>query len=57
MAGIIKTYYDRGQLKEEYFENDGKKEGKYKLYHKSGQLWEICNYDDGKKMGNIDFII
>ena len=33
-CGIIKTYYEDGNLKEEYFENNGKKEGIYKEYAK-----------------------
>jgi len=44
MARIVKTYYDHGQLDEEYFENDGKKEGEYKKYYSNGQIHETFNY-------------
>jgi len=44
MAEFVKTYYDNGQLKEEYFENDGKKEGECKIYDENGQLDEIFYY-------------
>jgi len=53
MAKVIKTYYDNGQLEEEYFENDGKIEGEYKKYFENGQLRIICNFVNGKKEGEF----
>jgi len=51
MAQVTRTYHDNGQLKKEYFENDGKKEGEYKQYYVNGQLYRICNYVNGKIEG------
>jgi antitoxin component YwqK of YwqJK toxin-antitoxin module len=50
---VVRTYYDEGQLKEEYCLINNKKEGLYKKYHKNGQLYEICNYVDGKENGEF----
>ena len=38
-------------LKKEYFENNGKKEGVYKEYNCDGTLYKECNYIDGKLNG------
>jgi antitoxin component YwqK of YwqJK toxin-antitoxin module len=53
MAQYIRKYSPdaKSQLKEEYYEVNGKKEGVYKSYHDNGQLSEICNYVNGKKNG------
>jgi len=48
---VIRTYYDGGELKEEYYELNGKKEGDYKLYWKNGQLNLISNYVNGVQEG------
>ncbi len=48
MAQLIKTYHENKQLKNMYFENDGKIEGEYVEYYDNGQLKEICNYINGK---------
>jgi len=45
-AGIVRTCYPDGQLKEIYFENRGKKEGEYKEYRMNGKLLKICTYVD-----------
>jgi len=44
---VISTYYTNGELKEEYFELNGKKEGNHKIYNDNGQLEEEVNYIDG----------
>ena len=48
---IIKKYHLNGKLKEEYFENNGKKEGLYKSYWSNGQLYNEVNYIGGKMNG------
>ncbi len=48
---VIRTYYDTGELKEEYFEINGQKEGHYKRYYKNGILEKNCNYVNGKMNG------
>ena len=48
---VVRTYYAKGQLKEEYCLINNKKEGLYKLYYSDGQLHLICNYIDGKRNG------
>ena len=47
---VVQTYYDNGQLKEEYCLVNNKKEGLYKSYYRNEQLMSVCNYVDGKKM-------
>ena len=47
MGEIVRNYYEIGELKEEYFIFNGKKEGEYKSYYYNGQLWEVCNYING----------
>ena len=50
---IIKTYHDNHNkiIKEEYYQNNGKKEGVYKTYYYNGQIKFEVNYIDGKKEG------
>ncbi len=38
-------------LKEEYFQNNGSKEGVYKKYNYKGKLTKECNFVNGKKNG------
>jgi antitoxin component YwqK of YwqJK toxin-antitoxin module len=35
MTEIKRTYYESGELLQEYFEEDGKKEGIYKSYYQT----------------------
>ena len=42
--GILKSYYENGQLFQEVNYIDGQKNGIYKLYHYNGQLWKEINY-------------
>jgi len=65
-CGVIRTYHKTDcdgkycscnekegiQLKEEYFQNAGKREGVYKSYYSNGQTSEKSNYIDGKREGN-----
>ena len=37
ITGVVRTYYNDGELKEEWFEINGKKEGDYKRYS-NGQI-------------------
>jgi antitoxin component YwqK of YwqJK toxin-antitoxin module len=50
---VIRNYYpgDNGNLFEEYFQLNGKKEGEYKSYYDNGRLYIICNYINGLKEG------
>jgi antitoxin component YwqK of YwqJK toxin-antitoxin module len=48
---VIRTYYETEELREEYFQLNGNKEGEYKSYHKNCNLWIICNYVDDKRNG------
>jgi uncharacterized protein len=49
MAQYIRTYHDNAktQLKEEYYEVNGKIEGVYKKYYYNGQIYIICNFING----------
>ncbi|MBB77379.1 MAG: hypothetical protein CL844_00065 [Crocinitomicaceae bacterium] len=47
----IKTYYENGQLNEEFTLVDGWKEGIYKSYYENGQLYSKGKYRDGIKIG------
>ncbi len=40
------------KLKEEYFQNNNKREGIYKRYYSNGNLLIICNYINGKLNGD-----
>ena len=44
MAEFKRTYYETGELKSEWFEINGKKNGEYKQYYENGQLKKIYNY-------------
>jgi len=55
-CGIVKLYDENGNLKEEYFNNNGKYEGKrtiyeYKFYENMNRIKHEYNYIDGKKNG------
>jgi antitoxin component YwqK of YwqJK toxin-antitoxin module len=52
-CSYIKTYHNNNNktINEEYFENNGKKEGIYKSYFENGQLCIEANYIDGKENG------
>ena len=52
-TGIIQTYYDKENtiLKEEYFQINEKKEGKYLKYHENGTLKLMCTYINDKNNG------
>ncbi len=53
MAEVVRTYYESGELCQEYFEVDGKKEGEYKSYYQSGNIKEIVPYINGLQHGEI----
>ena len=52
-CGIIRTYYDNGNIEEEYFQINGKKHGTYILYNHTGMddIIRKIEYVDGKKHG------
>ena len=52
-TGVVRTYHDQEQtqLKEEYFQLNGKINGIYKSYHRNGQLYSEVNYIDGNRNG------
>ena len=50
-SGIVRTYYETGKLKEEYFQINGKKEGLYTMYFSNGYKIRTYEYVDGKKNG------
>jgi antitoxin component YwqK of YwqJK toxin-antitoxin module len=66
MAKVVRTYYDddnddnddnedKTELKEEYFEIDGKKEGIYKKYIHKNKLNCVCNYVNNKLNGECKY--
>ena len=50
-TGIIKSYYDNGNLESEANFKDGKKEGLFKKYYENGDLKSEANFKDGKGNG------
>ena len=49
---VVRTFYNNGKLKEEYYMNSGKEEGLYKDYHEiNGNLSREINYVNGKING------
>ena len=51
-CGFIRNYIEKGNLIEEYFHNNGIKEGKYKLFDFRGNLLVEIEYINDKKNGN-----
>ena len=51
ITGIVKSYYDNGNLGGEVNYKDGKLEGLEKRYYENGNLEVERNYKDGKKEG------
>lgn len=51
MSGYIKTTTHYGNLIEEYFINNGKREGVYKIFDYQNNLLVEINYIDDKKNG------
>jgi len=49
--GVIKTYYNNGQLESEANYKNGELDGSYKVWYKDGQLKGEANYKNGKKEG------
>lgn len=51
-TGVVRTFYNNGKLKEEYYMNSGKEEGLYKDYHEiNGNLSREINCVNGKING------
>lgn len=53
MRQTEKTYYDNGQIKEEFETLDNKLDGFCKYYHENGQLRAETNYKKGKQLDQI----
>lgn len=51
LSGIIKWYYETGELKYEAIYRDNKENGLSKTYYKSGELEAEENYTEGKRDG------
>jgi len=49
--GIVTIYYDTGEVKEERFYDDGKRDGVWKSFHKSGKIKTKGKYRNGEKVG------
>lgn len=50
-CGFIKNYIETGNLIEEYFHNNGKKEGIYKIFDLKGNILVEAEYINDKKNG------
>ena len=51
-CGIIRTYYDNGNIEEEYFQMNGLKHGLFTLYEHYGDIKiRTIEYVEGKKHG------
>jgi antitoxin component YwqK of YwqJK toxin-antitoxin module len=50
-CGLVRNYIERGDLIEEYFHNNGKKEGKYKIFDLKGNILVEVEYINDKKNG------
>ena len=51
LNGVVKNYYDNGNLTEVTYYKEGKKHGSSKIYTEGGVLIEDVNYVDGKLNG------
>ncbi len=51
LEGVVKNYYDNGNLTEETYYKGGKKHGSSKIYTENGVLIEDVNYANGKLNG------
>lgn len=49
--GVINLFFETGELKEEQFYIDGKKEGVWKTYYKNGKIKSKGKYRNGEKVG------
>lgn len=52
-SGIVKEYYDNGNIKAEYERKHNKMDGYFKMYHENGTIFQECSYKDGKANGKI----
>ncbi|CAL2083337.1 toxin-antitoxin system YwqK family antitoxin [Tenacibaculum sp. 190524A05c] len=51
LHGVVKNYYDNGNVTEETHYKEGKKHGTSKIYTENGVLIEDVNYENGKLNG------
>jgi len=49
--GVVKIYFETGELKEERFFNNGIREGVWKTFHKTGKIKTKGKYRNGEKVG------
>ena len=50
-CGFVRNYIERGDLIEEYFHNNGKKEGIYRILDSKGNIFIEAEYINDKKNG------
>ncbi len=50
-SGLIRMYYDNGQLRAERYFQSGKLNGSYRMFHENGQLKLEGSYKDNKLNG------
>jgi uncharacterized protein len=55
MAEVKRKYHMNGELKAEWVEVNGMKEGIYKSYYPDRKLHIICNYVNGKLYGEYNY--
>lgn len=52
-SGVIKEYYDDGNIRAEYEKKNDKLQGYFKIYHKNGNIFLEKYYEDNKANGKI----
>jgi len=55
LTTICKYWYENGQLREEFYYKNGKRDGDYKIWYTNGQLAEECFYKNGEKDGTYKY--
>lgn len=50
-TGACKTYYEDGNVKEDFSLQSGKLSGEFRSFYENGQLKELSNYEAGKDTG------
>ena len=50
-VGVVKTYFDTGELQTRVRYTEGKRDGSWKEFYKSGKIKERGKYRNGEKVG------
>ena len=45
--GKYKSWYDNGQVMQQFFYKNGKENGEHKQWYEDGQPWQYCFYKNG----------